>query len=217
VFLITGSVLDGERLSLTLWDWESFCGLYISPNRIYPTIYVFAASSLHKVTQMSAGRTTKASHWHSKRKRRDYSVDTGEYNPSAHLQKKIDFNTKCQVHLEQQRETYREIRIQRSLKEAYQTQKIVMRETEYPFPVIQRTLQIHGPSCMRGRKQLLECMGGQGRFKCRYTSGICPNNGCQKCGGLFRSNKECILSWGCSGRDHPCIRGKCLDLLSIFI
>ena len=104
---------------------------------------------------MSANIRSKSSDWHSARKRkRNYSIDTGVYNPSAHLQKKIDFNKKCKEQMEQEREAFRELQIYRSLKQAYYNQQIVMRDTKYPFPVLQRNLQTHGPSSMRGRKQL---------------------------------------------------------------
>jgi hypothetical protein len=84
---------------------------------------------------MSFNKRVKSNDWHSVRKRNN-SVDGGVYDPSA------------------EREAFRELQIYRSLKQAYYSQQIVMRDTKYPFPVLQRNLQTHGPSSMRGRKQL---------------------------------------------------------------
>ena len=104
---------------------------------------------------MALHKRGKQNDWHSaKRRKRNYSVDGGVYDASAHLQKKIDFNKKCNEQEEQEREAFRELQIYRSLKQAYYNQQIAMRDTKYPFPLLQRNLQTNGPSSMRGRKQL---------------------------------------------------------------
>jgi hypothetical protein len=121
------------------------CDLFVAKQE-FPTICGF---------KMATHKRGKPNDWHSAKRRKMHpSVDPGVYDPSAHLQKKIDFNKKCNEQEQQEREAFRELQIYRSLKQAYYNQQIAMRDTKYPFPLLQATLQTNGPSSIRGRKQL---------------------------------------------------------------